>query len=89
MLANTAATYDTRSGRSWRPLADTTLDPVIAARRSLQGTPTCWISKRGAQSAKICVSDLQKCFLTTSDLIRSRRVLNNPPIGTIQEELSP
>lgn len=34
-LASTAATYDTRTGRDWRPLADTTLDPVIAARRSL------------------------------------------------------
>ena len=35
LLANNAAVYDTRTGRSWRPLADTTLDPVIAARRSL------------------------------------------------------
>lgn len=35
LIANNAATYDTRTGRDWRPLADTTLDPVIAARRSL------------------------------------------------------
>ena len=35
LLANTAAIYDKRTGRDWRPLADTTLDPVIAARRSL------------------------------------------------------
>jgi predicted metalloprotease with PDZ domain len=35
LIANNAAVYDTRSGRNWRPLADTTMDPVIAARRSL------------------------------------------------------
>jgi predicted metalloprotease with PDZ domain len=35
LIANNAATYDTRTGRNWRPLADATLDPVIAARRSL------------------------------------------------------
>jgi predicted metalloprotease with PDZ domain len=35
LLANTAAIYDKRTGREWRPLADTTMDPVIAARRSL------------------------------------------------------
>lgn len=35
LIANNAAVYDTRTGRDWRPLADTTLDPVIAARRSL------------------------------------------------------
>ena len=32
-LARTAAYYDTLAGRSWRPLIDTTNDPVIAARR--------------------------------------------------------
>ncbi len=35
LIANNAAVYDTRTGRDWRPLVDTTLDPVIAARRSL------------------------------------------------------
>jgi predicted metalloprotease with PDZ domain len=35
LIANNAATYDTRTGRAWRPLVDATLDPVIAARRSL------------------------------------------------------
>ncbi len=35
LMANNAAAYDTRTGRNWRPLADTTLDPIIAARRSL------------------------------------------------------
>jgi predicted metalloprotease with PDZ domain len=32
-LARTAAYYDILPGRSWRPLIDTTLDPVIAARK--------------------------------------------------------
>jgi predicted metalloprotease with PDZ domain len=35
MLANTAATYAYRRGRIWRPLADTTFDPIINARRPL------------------------------------------------------
>jgi len=35
LIANTAAVYDTRTGRDWRPLVDTTMDPIIAARRSL------------------------------------------------------
>lgn len=35
LIANNAAMYDRRTGRNWRPLADTTLDPIIAARRSL------------------------------------------------------
>ncbi len=34
-MANTAALYQTRTGRNWRPLSDTVQDPVIAARRSL------------------------------------------------------
>ncbi len=32
-LARTAAYYDTQPGRSWRPLADTTNDPILQARR--------------------------------------------------------
>lgn len=32
-LARTAAYYDILPGRSWRPLIDTTHDPIIAARR--------------------------------------------------------
>lgn len=35
LMANNAAIYDTRAGRNWRPLVDTTMDPIIAARRSL------------------------------------------------------
>jgi predicted metalloprotease with PDZ domain len=32
-LARTAAYYDTLPGRSWRPLIDTTNDPIVQARR--------------------------------------------------------
>lgn len=35
LIANNAAVYDKRTGRDWRPLADTTMDPIMAARRSL------------------------------------------------------
>ena len=38
-LALTAATYENRIGRRWRTLADTTADPITAARR-----PQPWIS---------------------------------------------
>lgn len=34
-LALMAATYDAQSGRSWRPVADTTNDPIIAQRAPL------------------------------------------------------
>lgn len=34
-VAALAATYEARVGRDWRPLMDTTHDPIIAARRSL------------------------------------------------------
>ena len=43
-LALTAATYDTRAGRTWRALADTTNDPIIAARR-----PKGWVSWQRAE----------------------------------------
>jgi predicted metalloprotease with PDZ domain len=33
-LASVAAAYDNRAGRTWRPLTDTTHDPIIAARRA-------------------------------------------------------
>src|SRR3546814_12762060 len=32
-LARTAAYYDTLPGRFWRPLIDTTNDPIVASRR--------------------------------------------------------
>jgi len=38
-MAYTAATYDIRVGRSWRPLEDTTTDPVMSMRR-----PISWLS---------------------------------------------
>ena len=38
-LAMIAATLDTRKGRTWRPLQDTTNDPIISARR-----PKPWVS---------------------------------------------
>lgn len=38
-LASIAARLDTAKGRQWRPLVDTTLDPIISARR-----PKAWAS---------------------------------------------
>jgi predicted metalloprotease with PDZ domain len=38
-LAGVAASLDTRPGRSWRPMGDTTNDPIISARR-----PKGWTS---------------------------------------------
>ena len=38
-LANIAASLDNRPGRQWRPLIDTTNDPIISARR-----PKGWVS---------------------------------------------
>jgi predicted metalloprotease with PDZ domain len=37
-LAHTAALYDIRPGSRWRPMIDTTLDPIIAARAPLPWT---------------------------------------------------
>ncbi len=39
MLANIAASLDNRPARTWRPLIDTTNDPIITARR-----PKGWVS---------------------------------------------
>ena len=38
-LARTAATYENRAGRRWRPMSDTTRDPIIASR-----SPLPWLS---------------------------------------------
>jgi predicted metalloprotease with PDZ domain len=38
-LARTAATYENRAGRRWRPMSDTTRDPIIASRG-----PLPWLS---------------------------------------------
>lgn len=43
-LAATAATYDNRAGRAWRPVEDTTADPIISARR-----PQPWRSYQRAE----------------------------------------
>ena len=43
-FATVAATYDTRPGRAWRPLSDTTNDPIVAARR-----PKGWTSWQRAE----------------------------------------
>ncbi|WP_188056122.1 M61 family metallopeptidase [Sphingosinithalassobacter sp. CS137] len=43
-LANVAAAYDARVGRRWRPLIDTTHDPIVAARR-----PKPWTSWQRAE----------------------------------------
>ena len=43
-FATVAATYDTRAGRAWRPLSDTTHDPIVAARR-----PKAWTSWQRAE----------------------------------------
>jgi predicted metalloprotease with PDZ domain len=64
VLANTAATYDTRTGRDWRPLADTTMDPVIAARRSLP-----W---GNWQRSEDYYSEGQLIWLDTDTLIREK-----------------
>lgn len=43
-LANIAASLDIRRGRDWRPLRDTTNDPVITARR-----PKGWVSQQRSE----------------------------------------
>lgn len=64
LIANNAATYDTRTGRDWRPLADTTLDPVIAARRSLP-----W---HNWQRSEDYYSEGQLIWMDVDTLIRER-----------------
>lgn len=64
LIANTAASFDTRTGRNWRPLADTTLDPIIAARRSLP-----W---QNWQRSEDYYSEGQLIWLDADTLIRQR-----------------
>jgi predicted metalloprotease with PDZ domain len=61
-IAATAATYDHRVGRSWRPLEDTTNDPVIAMRR-----PLSWLSW---QRSEDYYSEGQLIWLDADTLIR-------------------
>ena len=63
-LALTAATYDQRVGRSWRPLEDTTNDPVIANRR-----PLSWPSW---QRSEDYYSEGEMIWLDADTLIRER-----------------
>ena len=63
-LALTAAAYENRVGRRWRALADTTDDPVIAARR-----PQPWTSW---QRSEDYYSEGQLIWLDADTLIRER-----------------
>ena len=63
-LALTAATYENRIGRNWRPVEDTTLDPIINNRR-----PQPWTSW---QRSEDYYSEGQLVWLDADTLIRSR-----------------
>ena len=63
-LALTAAAYDTRIGRTWRPLVDTTNDPIVLARR-----PQAW---RSWQRGEDYYSEGQLIWLEADMLIRER-----------------
>jgi predicted metalloprotease with PDZ domain len=61
-IALTAATYDHRVGRAWRPLEDTTNDPIIASRR-----PLSWLSW---QRSEDYYSEGELIWLDADTLIR-------------------
>jgi len=63
-IAGTAATFDHRVGRSWRPLEDTTNDPIIASRR-----PLSWLSW---QRSEDYYSEGELVWLDVDTLIRER-----------------
>ena len=63
-LASTAATYANRVGREWRPVEDTTNDPIIAARR-----PQPWLS---FQRSEDYYSEGQLVWLDADTLIREK-----------------
>ena len=63
-LAATAATYENRAGRQWRPVEDTTNDPVVAARR-----PAPWTSW---QRSEDYYREGQLVWLDADTLIRER-----------------
>jgi predicted metalloprotease with PDZ domain len=63
-LASTAATYDSRIGRQWRALQDTTNDPVAALRR-----PLAW---RSWERSEDYYSEGQLVWLDVDTLIRER-----------------
>lgn len=64
LMANNAALYQARTGRKWRPLEDTTLDPIIASRRSLP-----W---RDWQRSEDYYSEGQLIWTDVDTLIRER-----------------
>ena len=61
-IAATAAAYDNRKGREWRPLEDTTNDPIVAMRR-----PLPW---RSWQRAEDYYSEGELIWLDADTLIR-------------------
>jgi predicted metalloprotease with PDZ domain len=61
-LAQTAASYDIRLGRNWRPMSDTTRDPIIAAR-----APIPWASW---QRSEDYYSEGQLVWLEIDTLLR-------------------
>ena len=63
-IARTAATYDARVGGTWRPLEDTTNDPIIAQRR-----PQGWTSW---QRSEDYYSEGLLIWLDADTLIRER-----------------
>jgi predicted metalloprotease with PDZ domain len=63
-LALVAATYQHRVGREWRPVLDTTLDPIVSARR-----PAPW---RSWQRNEDYYSEGQLVWLDADTLIRER-----------------
>jgi predicted metalloprotease with PDZ domain len=63
-IAATAAAYDHRRGREWRPLQDTTNDPVIEMRR-----PLPW---RSYQRAEDYYSEGELVWLDADTLIREQ-----------------
>jgi predicted metalloprotease with PDZ domain len=63
-FAAQAAIYENRTGRAWRPLEDTTMDPIIAARR-----PQAW---RSWQRSEDYYSEAMLIWLDADTLIRER-----------------
>jgi predicted metalloprotease with PDZ domain len=64
LLGLTAATYQSRVGRAWRSVADTTLDPILSARR-----PAPW---RSWQRNEDYYSEGLLVWLDADTLIRER-----------------
>jgi predicted metalloprotease with PDZ domain len=63
-IAMTAATYDNRVGRAWKPLIDTTNDPIVAQR-----SPLSWLSW---QRSEDYYSEGQLIWLDADTLIREK-----------------